>query len=208
MPTSSGRRKAGQRRPAVRRRKAGRARAESWHRLFRLLRDLLPLFALLAVFLAVLSLDPEGVVRLLWACMTGDFGTAAQLGVSVAVIAGGAVVAWALWQPEPTDPKRRPASRGSRQRRKRAAADRPDATAEPGRRRRNPASKPKPDAGVDAQPSAAADTAPAMEDAASPASAAPGAEAARKRRGVGGKRKAARATGGAADPSVAKQRHG
>lgn len=118
MPASSGRKKAGSRRAAARGRKRKRPQA-AWWRNVSLIWALLPLVVALAVFV----LDPSVLLLLAWRCVTGRFGTLAQVVVSTVLLCGAAIVLWAFW-PEPAPASRRQnTGSGTRQRRPPAASD-------------------------------------------------------------------------------------
>ena len=160
----------------------------------RLLWDVLPLVLLLLVALAAFILDPEAVVRLAWACMTGTFGTTVQLAVSALVIVGGAATIWAFRQPEPTEgPQRRNAAQRSRK--TGARSDGPPI--EGGRKPRRPASARKTvSARIDIQDAAAKDADTSAEAKASAESVAGDAEARKPRQ-------RSRVARGSARPAIA-----
>jgi len=151
MPTSSERRKAGSRRTATRSRNRRRAPGVRVLRGFRLAWDLLPLLLPLAVILTVLVLDPAAVARLAWISTTGAFGPFVQFTVSVLVLAGAGLTAWAFW-PEVPDLRRRTPERRSARRRSRSESD-PESAA------RNPRTR-KPGAPKDTGAGAAAQSGP------------------------------------------------
>jgi len=80
---------------------AGRARPRSsarrtgrWLRLPLMLWEQLPLLLTLLVFVAAFTFDPEAVTRLVWACVSGTFGTPVQIAGAAILLS---VVAATLW---------------------------------------------------------------------------------------------------------------
>jgi len=102
---------------------SGRARARSsarrtgwWWRFPLLLWQLLPLVLTLLVFVAAFTLDPDAVVRLVWACVSGTFGKPVQIAGAGILLGVVGATAWAF-RPLPRDVRgqqktiRRPARR-------------------------------------------------------------------------------------------------
>lgn len=81
---------------------------------------LLPLIALMLFALVAFVLDPAAVIRLVWACVSGVFGSSVQLTAAAVLLSATAVTIWAFW-PEPLPPPRN-ATRGSASRRPRTKA--------------------------------------------------------------------------------------
>ena len=136
MPTSTGRRKTGPRRTASRARKRKHAAAAHLLRGLRLGWDVLPLLLPPAVILTILILDPAALARLAWSSTTGAFGPLVQVVVSMLLLVGAGLAAWAFW-PEPTAPRRHRAPERMAARRA-SRADSASAEAAPKPRRRRP----------------------------------------------------------------------
>lgn len=115
MPKSSVRRKPEPRRTPARASRTKRAQPARWRSALRLAWELLPLVVLLLAALAAFVLDPEAVVRLTWACVSGTFGTGVQVTGCVVLLAGAGAIAWAFWpEPEQAKPRRATARRRPR----------------------------------------------------------------------------------------------
>jgi hypothetical protein len=100
MSASSAPGKSSRRRTASAARGRPRPRARSsgrWRRLLRVLWDLLPFLLLLLVFAMALTFDPEAVMRLIWACVSGTFGKPVQITGAVTLFSIVAVAVWAFW---------------------------------------------------------------------------------------------------------------
>jgi hypothetical protein len=98
MPTSSTRVR-GQRRAASAARPRPRSRAGSsarWWLGLRLLWRLLPLVVVLLVFIAAFTFDPEAVMRLICACVTGTFGQRVQIVGATILLCVVAATVWAF----------------------------------------------------------------------------------------------------------------
>lgn len=78
-------------RPRSRARPSGR-----WRRALRVLWDLLPFLLVLLVFAMALTFDPEAIMRLVWACVSGTFGKPVQIAGAVILFSIVAVAVWAF----------------------------------------------------------------------------------------------------------------
>lgn len=121
MSASPAPKKRSGRRPVSAARSPTRSRGKSsvrWQRLPLLLWRLLPLVLVLLAFMAAFTFDPEAVLRLVWACVSGAFGKSMQIAGLVILLCLVTATVWAF-RPLPSDhsgePKsiRRPARRAS-----------------------------------------------------------------------------------------------
>jgi hypothetical protein len=146
MSASSASEKSRRRRTASAARARPRSRAKSSGRSRRgllLLGKLLPLVLVLSAFVAAFIFDPEAIMRLVWACVTGNFGARVQIAGAAVLLSVAAAMVWAF-RPLPASVPgrdksvRRHARRATSGKDASAAGIKPrDATNPPKRRTRN-----------------------------------------------------------------------